>query len=331
MFAALTLLFACTAEEKTELTVTGDAWEVTEYSAKLSGYANLPLEMGSAEFGIIYDKKQSFEEGKKILASVLDAQNMFTLTVSGLEAGTTYYYKSYVQNGAVEKYGAVKSFVTKESQCPEGAVDLGIVMTRGDGSTYKLYWAACNIGAAEPEDYGNYYAWGETTPKPEYKWTNYIFCTSGDIYENVKLSKYNTSSSNGKVDGITQLQRGEKPDETNDDVARERFGGKWRIPTDEEWTKLRTTCTWAYTTQKGVYGYKVSASNGNGNSIFLPAAGYRYEAVSYRVNIDGHYWSSSLDAEHPALARNIVFIGQGKANKNEATRCNGLSVRPVSE
>ena len=85
-----------TAEEKTELTVTGDAWEVTEYSAKLSGYANLPLEMGSAEFGIIYDKKQSFEEGKKILASVLDAQNMFTLTVSGLEAGTTYYYKSYV-------------------------------------------------------------------------------------------------------------------------------------------------------------------------------------------------------------------------------------------
>ena len=148
--AALSLLFACTPENNNngvtknngdELTITGEALNVTDYSATLTGYANLPFELGDAEGGIMYDKQQSFEDARKVAATGLDGNNKFTVSVTGLEPSTTYYYKSYVQNGMAVKYGAVKSFTTKESTIPAGAVDLGIVMARADGNTYKLYWA----------------------------------------------------------------------------------------------------------------------------------------------------------------------------------------------
>ena len=212
--AALSLIFACTPENNNngggsqnnpeELTITGDALDVTDCSATLTGYANLQFELGDAEVGIMYDKVKSFEAAKKVVATGLDGNNKFTVTATGLEPSTTYYFKSYVQGMAV-KYGAVKSFTTKESTIPAGAVDLGIVMTRTDGTTYKLYWAKSNLSdkglCATPEDYGDYYAWGETAPKENYSWSTYKFSTSSSG----PFSKYNTSSSYGTVDKKTVL------------------------------------------------------------------------------------------------------------------------------
>ncbi len=332
--AALSLIFACTPENNNngggsqnnpeELTITGDALDVTDYSATLTGYANLPFELGDAEVGIIYDKVKSFEAAKKVVATGLDGNNKFTVTATGLEPSTTYYFKSYVQNGMAVKYGAVKSFTTKESTIPPGAVDLGIVMTRTDGTTYKLYWAKSNLSdkglCTNPEDYGDYYAWGETEPKENYAWSTYKFGTSSSG----PFSKYNTISSYGSIDNKTVL-------EPEDDVAHVKLGGKWRMPTDAEWTELRTKCTWTWTSNyngTGVKGRIVTATNGN--SIFLPAAGYRCDADLYSVGFRGYYRSSSLLTAAPLGAWTVYFYSDD-VFRFSYHRYYGQSVRPVSE
>ena len=333
--AALSLLFACTPEinnnggggqnNQDELTVTGEALEITEYSATLTGYANLPLELGDAEMGIMYDKVKSFEAAKKVVATGLDGNNKFTVTATGLEPSTTYYFKSYVQNGMAVKYGAVKSFTTIESTIPGEAVDLGIVMTRTDGTTYKLYWAKSNLSdkglCTNPEDYGDYYAWGETEPKESYSWSTYKYGTSSSG----PFFKYNTSDSYGTVDNKTVL-------EPEDDVARVKLGGEWRMPTDAEWTELRTKCTWTWTTNyngTGVKGQIVTATNGN--SIFLPAAGYRRDTKLYDAGSYGYYWSSSLNTDKPSIAWYVNFNSGTVRRRDYGYRSYGQSVRPVSE
>jgi uncharacterized protein (TIGR02145 family) len=215
-----------------------------------------------------------------------------------------------------------------ESKCPAGAVDLGIVMTRGDGSTYKLYWAKSNLSGsglcAKPEDYGDYYAWGETKPKSDYSWSTYKWCNGSYI----TLTKYNDDKSYGTVDGITELQRGEKKGETMDDAARAKLGGKWRMPTDAEWTALREQCTWAWTTQNGIAGRLVTAANGN--SIFLPAAGYRDATSPFNAGSIGYYWSSSHIAGNPDYAW-YISLDSDYFDRDYYRRFCGLSVRPVSE
>jgi len=131
------------------------------------------------------------------------------------------------------------------------AVDMGL----------SVKWASVNLGASSPETRGDYYAWGETITKSTYSWSTYRFGTSASG----PFSKYNTQSSYGTVDNKTRL-------DLEDDAARVKLGGKWRIPTDAEWAELREQCVWIWTTQNGVNGYKVRAANGN--SIFLPAGGY---------------------------------------------------------
>lgn len=331
--AALSLIFACTPKNNNnggtknnpeELTITGDALDVTDCSATLTGYANLPFELGDAEVGIMYDKVKSFEAAKKVVATGLDGNNKFTVTATGLEPSTTYYFKSYVQNGMAVKYGAVKSFTTKESTIPAGAVDLGIVMTRTDGTTYKLYWAKSNLSdkglCTNPEDYGDYYAWGETEPKENYAWSTYKFGSLSGPF-----SKYNTISSYGSIDNKTVL-------EPEDDVAHVKLGGKWRMPTDAEWTELRTKCTWTWTTNyngTGVKGRIVTATNGN--SIFLPAAGGRGGADLINVGSCGYFWSSSLNTDSPYYAWSVFFYSGSVDRRYSLGRYYGQSVRPVSE
>ncbi|MDY4512770.1 MAG: hypothetical protein SPE10_04900, partial [Paludibacteraceae bacterium] len=109
-------------------------------------------------------------------------------------------------------------------------VDLGL----------SVKWATCNVGASKPEEYGNYYAWGETTTKSTYNWSTYKWCNGSKT----TLTKYNTSSSYGTVDNKTVL-------ELADDAARANWGGAWRMPTDAEWTELRENCTWTWITKNG--------------------------------------------------------------------------------
>lgn len=184
-------------------------------------------------------------------------------------------------------------------------VDLGL----------SVKWATCNVGATKPEDYGDYFAWGETEPKSTYDWSTYKYCNGS----NTTLTKYNTSSSYGTVDNKTTL-------ELSDDAARANWGGSWRMPTTEEQDELRNNCTWTWTTQNGVNGYKVTGTNGN--SIFLPAAGYRYDSSLDSAGSYGDYWSSSLYTGYPSYAYDLYF-DSSDVGWYSSDRYYGLSVRPV--
>ncbi len=209
------------------------------------------------------------------------------------------------------KYATCSVTVKKPlGPCPSGAVDLGL----------SVYWGTTNIGAGKPEEYGDYYAWGETAPKDDYSWSTYKWCNGSSS----TLTKYNTSSSYGTVvDNKTVL-------ESSDDVASVKLGGKWRMPTDAEWTELRTKCTWTWTTNyngTGRMGRIFTASNGN--SIFLPAAGYRFGTLLSYAGSAGYYWSSSLCGTTYNAWR--VFVYSDYVSSGPMNRYYGLSVRPVSE
>ncbi len=186
------------------------------------------------------------------------------------------------------------------------AVDLGL----------SVKWATCNVGANTPEAYGNYYAWGEIAPKSVYTWEFYKY-TSGKY--NTTLTKYNNSKTYGAtVDSLTTL-------EASDDAATQNWGGKWRVPTDAEWIELYEKCTWTWTTQNGVNGYKVKATN---DSIFLPVAGYRFREYTLGADNTGHYWSSSLNTDTLNMAHQVYFDSHNVYRFN-SDRYIGLAVRPV--
>lgn len=172
-----------------------------------------------------------------------------------------------------------------------------------------LKWATCNVGASKPEDYGSYYAWGETEEKSTYNWSTYLDSPNRD---GNSFTKYATNKK-------TTLD----PD---DDVAHVKWGGAWRMPTNVEQYELRGKCTWTWTTQGNVKGYKVTGPNGN--SIFLPAAGYRSYGVLYGAGSDGYYWSSSLDLNDSSGAF-CLFFNSGSVNWSSRNRGCGFSVRAV--
>ena len=171
-----------------------------------------------------------------------------------------------------------------------------------------LKWAKCNLGASKPSDYGDYYAWGEIEPKAtDYSWATYKWGTESN------MTKYNNT------DSKTTL-------EAADDAATAKLGSPWRIPTADEIKELIDKCTWTWTTQDGVKGYKVKGPNGN--SIFLPAAGIRGGSELDNAGKWGYYWSSSLNAAYSYYAHNLLF-DSGKHDLNDNNRHYGFTVRPV--
>ena len=180
-------------------------------------------------------------------------------------------------------------------------------------------WATCNVGATKPEEYGDYFAWGETEPKSIYDWSTYKWCRGSSDTQ----TKYCINSSYGTVDNKTTL-------DLSDDAARANWGGSWRMPTTEEQQELINNCTWTWTwltTQNGVNGYKVT-SKSNGNSIFLPAAGSPGNSFLGDAGSYGYYWSSSLDTGTPISAYGLYF-GSSYVHRGGYTRSYGFSVRPV--
>ena len=192
-------------------------------------------------------------------------------------------------------------------------VDLGL----------SVKWATCNVGATKPEEYGDYFAWGETEPKDYYDWSTYKWC-NGDWDTQ---TKYCTDSRFGTVDNKTTL-------DLSDDAARANWGGSWRMPTTEEQQELIDNCTWTWTTQNGVYGYKVTSkkSGYTNKSIFLPAAGYLVYSSLYGAG-SGLYWSSSLSTNSPYNSYNAldVYFSSDDVYWNRNNRCAGFSVRPVCQ
>lgn len=179
-------------------------------------------------------------------------------------------------------------------------------------------WATMNVGATTPEGYGNYYAWGEITTKSSYNWSTYKWCNGS--YDT--MTKYCTSSSYGTVDNKNTL-------ELTDDAAYVNWGSSWRMPTRTEQDELRDKnyTTWTWTTQNGVNGYKVTSKT-NGNSIFLPAAGYRGDSSLYGAGSGGYYWSSSLDAYNSYYAYELGFYSSN-VGWYDSNRYYGRSVRAV--
>ena len=194
---------------------------------------------------------------------------------------------------------------------PRQAVDLGLPS--------GLKWASSNVGATTPAEYGDYYAWGETAPKTDYSWTTYKHA-NGAYNKLTKYCIYASMGNYGFTDGKTVL-------EPEDDAAHVNWGGSWRMPTDAEWTELREQCTWTWTTQNGVNGYLVSSKT-NSNSVFLPAAGYRYSTALLKAGSLGDYWSSSLGTDDPGIAWSIYLISDF-VSRNYYNRFYGFSVRPV--
>ena len=171
-------------------------------------------------------------------------------------------------------------------------VDLGL----------SVKWATCNVGASSPSDYGDYYAWGETSTTSSY-----------DV-DNSKTYR----KSMGNIGGNSSY-----------DVARYRWGGSWRLPTKAELEELKTECTWTWTTQGGHNGYKVTGKNGK--SIFLPAAGYRYDTTLKAVGEIGSCWSSTPYESNTISAYYLFFNPYRDYYVDWLYRYFGRSVRPVVE
>ena len=169
---------------------------------------------------------------------------------------------------------------------PSEMVDLGL----------SVKWATCNVGAVTPEEYGDYFAWGETKPKSSYNSSTYSYSSNPSV---LPLSK---------------------------DAARVNWGGTWRMPTQAELQELRNNCTWTWTTQNGVKGNKVTSMS-NGNSIFLPAAGYRDDSSLEYAGRNGYYWSSMLHTTYNSDAFYLSTSSNQYITNME--RNLGLLIRPV--
>ncbi len=221
-----------------------------------------------------------------------------TVHLSNLEPETTYYYAiKWRKQG-----GEVRSFTTKSREW----VDLGL----------SVKWATCNVGTTTPENYGDRFAWGETSPKTTYDWSTYKWCNGSHDTQ----TKYCTSSSYGTVDNKTTL-------DLSDDAAHVNWGGSWRMPTLAEIQELKANCTWTWTTQNRTKGYLVK-SNKNSNSIFLPASGYCHSSSLYNAGSDGNYWSSSLNEYSSDCAFYLEFSSD-YVGCVYGSRYYGRSVRPV--
>ncbi len=154
-------------------------------------------------------------------------------------------------------------------------------------------WATCNVGANSPEEYGDYFAWGETFSKDYYDWTTYKWCIGGMD----GITKYSYG-----VNGFADLKSELEPE---DDVAYVHWGPSWRMPTLAQQDELREHCTWTWTTQNGVNGYLVIGPNGN--SIFLPVAGNSCEELPCNAESGGFYWSRTLNIEINQVAYFLYF------------------------
>ena len=204
-----------------------------------------------------------------------------------------------------------------QNGCPDGnhphMIDLGLPS--------GTKWACCNVGASSPEEYGDYFAWGETEPKDEYNWDTYKYCNGSDD----TMTKYCFESNygyNGFTDNLTELL-------PEDDAATANWGSGWQMPSTEQLEELiyneYTTTEW--TKQNGVNGLLIT-SEVNGNSLFLRAAGYRYDTSLEYAGVYGLYWPRSLGTGRSYGVRSLHIDSMINYASN-CHRCCGFSVRPV--
>ena len=282
--------------------------QITETTAVAGGTVTSDGNASVTERGVVYSTNPNpvITNLYNTIKPCGSGTGSFTCDLTNLQSNTTYYVRAYATNEMGTAYGEEISFTTVSLNGHE-YVDLGL----------SVKWATCNVGASSPEKYGDFFAWGETEPKEQYYWSTYKHYNDSSS----TLTKYNSFGT--VADNKTQL-------ELSDDAARANWGGSWRMPTYAELTELREQCTWTWTTQNGVKGYKVT-SKSNGNSIFLPAAGSRDGSSLGYPGSFGNYWLSSLDTLYTDNSNKAyhLYFNSGFVGCGSDSRYLGLSVRPV--
>ena len=294
----------------TKLSLSAESTTSLDAYTELRGNCILPVPVGYKLFDKEQNEVADYDAGVNYTNKAAKLEHTF----AGLQEDELYDYVVYPK---VKLFGfdvLASPEANVESSCPDDnhphAIDLGLPS--------GTLWATCNVGANSPEEYGDYFAWGEVEPKSDYRWSTYKYCKgSFDT-----MTKYCTNSDYGTVDNKTEL-------EPSDDAATVNWGSGWQMPSEEQNEELidksYTTTTW--TTLNGVYGMKIT-SKSNGNSIFLPAAGYRSgTSLDYAGSL-GYYWSRSLRPSYSDYAYYLYF-DSSFIYADYGSRCCGRSVRPV--
>lgn len=248
------------------------------------------------------------QEEDEVVCTSNDAPIEISAEFADLPLNKKLYVRAYIIHNEYIYYGNAVSFELESTDeiTPGQEVDLGL----------SVKWAGWNVGASSPEEYGGYYAWGEIEEKSDY---------SLDTYEH-----YYDADGDGKKDWVIIG----KPYEdvcyiggTECDVARRKWGGKWRMPTYYELEELSTKCVWTKFTYNGVEGRKVTGPNGN--SIFLPAAGYREGTLLISEGYAGSYWGDEVVCESAHAAELLFNLTIDARYVQSNSRWKGNTVRPV--
>ena len=285
---------------------------ITTTSAMSGGTVTLPEGSHVFQRGVCWGTEPNPDVDGSHTSLYEGAGTTFTSTLENLTPNTTYYVRAYAVSDYGLAYGDEVSFTTLEDGSSDHEyVDLGLPS--------GTLWATYNVGADTPEEYGDYFAWGETQPKSNYDWSTYQYCNGSDH----TLTKYCNDSSYG-YNGFTDTLITLLPE---DDAVTANWGEDWRMPSRREWLELHNNTTYIWTTQNGVKGRLFTSANGN--SLFLPAAGYRrYNNLSY-AGSGGAYWSSSLCMDYPSGARDVgfssgnyvLYYGRSCGHSVRAVRC----------
>ena len=264
------------------------------------------------------DEPFSFKQGEDVTSSMtieVPSQSsnllmvMFSATTPGQFNGNVTIQKSTLDGDHIVVPIHALAYAYPSAQQED--VDLGLPS--------GTLWATCNVGANSPEEYGDYFAWGETTHKLYYSWENYKWC-NGSLNRLTKYCTHAQYGNGGMRDNKTEL-------ELNDDAAYVKMGSSWSIPTTDQLSELRAKCSWLWTMINGTNGYLVIGPNGS--TIFLPATGYR---SSYSLNVEGsygYYWARKLVYLTPCYAYSLKFNSNDIYSSSETYRNMGLAVRAV--
>ena len=265
-------------------------WKVDDATAtlKASLYSNKTLDKGIT-VGFVIGSSKDVTIGSTDMtvnkSQTLSAAGDFSTTAT-ITDNIGAWYRAYVTIDDKTYYGEAKHYGWE-------IVDLGL--------SSGTLWCNMNVGANTPSESGNYYAWGETSPKESYTHDNYAY------YQNNKYA--NLGNDNYDIAG------------TENDAAYKKMGSKWKMPTKDQLTELMNSCTWTWTDVDGVNGYKVTSKvTGNTNSIFLPATGYKQGSTFGGVNHGASYWSSTQGGNTSSYAYTLWW--QSDNNSRNVTASN---------
>ena len=214
-------------------------------------------------------------------------------TIKALKAGVVHvtFTDEHTHHSSV-----LTIIISEEStEIPAEAIDLGLPS--------GTLWASYNVGATKPEEFGGYYAWGETEIKDSYSWDNYLLC-------------------NGTAESCVNI--GNDISGSQYDVATQKWGANWRMPTSNEFKELEEECDWTWTSVNGISGHQVTGPNGN--AIFLPAVGSGFDGGE-GIGSTGFYWTSAL--YDSSLAYYFTYYQDFLMYTGKGDRYQAHSIRPV--